>query len=90
VKVHKQCVSWQGDLIMATTITEPPIEADRERSIAEARADLLRRAEAQGIKPITSIEDLAGNPEMTADFDVDEFLRQIREERDRPSTRSLE
>jgi hypothetical protein len=75
---------------MATTITELPIDADRERAIAEARADLLRRAEAQGVKPITSFKDLAGDPEITADFDVDEFLRQVREDRDRPSTRSME
>jgi hypothetical protein len=75
---------------MATTITELPIDANREREIAEARAELLRRAEAQGVKPITSLEDLAGDPEMTADFDVDEFLHQVREDRDRPSTRSME
>jgi hypothetical protein len=67
-----------------------PIDAERERETAEARAALLRHAEALGIKPITSFEDLAGDPEMTADFDVDEFLRQVREDRDRPSTRSIE
>ena len=75
---------------MATTTTELPIDANREREIAEARAELLRRAEAQGVKPITSLEDLAGDPEMTADFDVDEFLHQVREDRDRPSTGSME
>ena len=75
---------------MATTINEVPIDAEREREIAEARAELLRRAEAQGVKPITSLEGLAGDPELTADFDVDEFLRQVREDRDRPSTRSVE
>ena len=74
---------------MATIFTDLPIDADREREIAEARADLLRRAEAQGVRPITSLEELAGDPEMTADFDVDEFLRQVREDRDRPSTRSM-
>ena len=73
---------------MATIIS--PVEADREREIAEARADLLRRAEAHGVKPVTSLENLAGDPEMTAEFDVDEFLRQVREDRDQPSTRSLE
>jgi hypothetical protein len=77
-------------ILMATTFTETPIDADREREIAAARAELLRRAEAQGIGPITSLEDLAGDPELTADFDVDEFLRQVREDRDRPSTRSVE
>ena len=73
---------------MATIIS--PVEADHKREIAEARADLLRRAEAHGVKPVTSLEDLAGDPEMTADFDVDEFLRQVREDRDQRSTRSLE
>jgi hypothetical protein len=73
---------------MATIIS--PVEADREREISEARADLLRRAKAHGVKPITSLEDLAGDPKMTADFDIDEFLREVRQDRDRPSTRSLE
>ena len=75
---------------MATTITDLPINANRDRETAEARAELLRRAEAHGDKPITSLEDLGGDPETTADFDVDEFLRQVREDRDRPSTRSME
>jgi hypothetical protein len=75
---------------MATSITETPIDAAREREIEMARAEVLRRAQAQGVKPITSLEDLTGDPEMTADFDVDEFLRQVREDRDRPSTRSVE
>ena len=73
---------------MATIIS--PIEADRKREIEEARAELLRRAKAQGVKPVTSLENLAGDPSMTADFDVDEFLRQLREDRDRPSARSVE
>jgi hypothetical protein len=75
---------------MATIITETPIDAEREREITEARAEVLRRAEAQGVKPITSLEHLAGDPELTAGFDVDEFLRQVRDDRDRPSTRSVE
>ena len=75
---------------MATIITDPPVEAERERAMAKASTDLLSRAEAQGIKPITSVEDLAGDPEMTADLDVDEFLRQVREDRDRPSTRRVD
>lgn len=73
---------------MSTIITT--IDADREREIEMARADVLRRAEAQGVKPFTCVEDLAGDPEMVADFDVDEFLRQVREQRDRSSTRSME
>jgi hypothetical protein len=69
----------------AKTITKTPIDADRERETARARANLLRRAEAQGVKPFTSLEDFAGNPKLTADFDVDAFLRQVREDRDRSS-----
>ena len=71
------------------TITNSPIEANHEHEAAKARAELLRRAEAQGVKPFTSLEDFAGEPEQTADFDVDAFLRQVREDRDRPS-RSVE
>ena len=71
------------------TIAKTPIEADREHETAKARTDLLRRAEAQGVKPFTSLEDFAGDPRLTADFDVDQFLRQVREDRDRPS-RSVE
>ena len=71
------------------TITKTPIEADREHETQQARAELLRRAEAQGVKPFTSLEDFAGDPKVTADFDVDAFLRQVREERDLPS-RSIE
>lgn len=75
--------------MMSTIIYHPETGINRDRQVAEARAELLRRAEAHGVKPISSLEDLAGDPEMTADFDVDEFLRQVREDRDRPSTRSM-
>ena len=64
-------------------------EAERERESEAARADVLRRAEAQGVKPFTVLEDFAGDPELTADFDVDEFLRQVRADRDRLSNRAL-
>lgn len=64
-------------------------QIERERAAAKARADQMRRAEAQGVKPFTSLEDFAGDPELVADFDVDEFLRQVREDRDRPSNRSV-
>jgi hypothetical protein len=70
-----------------TMITESPIDADRESEIAKARADVMRRAEVQGVKPFTSVEDFAGDPSMTADFDVDEFLRQVRQDRDRSPAR---
>ncbi len=46
---------------MTTTLKD----ADREHETARARADLLRRAEAQGVKPSTSLEDFAGDPEMS-------------------------
>jgi hypothetical protein len=75
---------------MTTTLTELSTDAERERETAEARVEVMRRADAHGVKPITSLEVLAGDPKMTADFDVDEFLRQVREDRDRPLTRSLE
>lgn len=67
-----------------------PQTPEREREAAEARAELMRRAEAQGITPFTSLEDFAGDPELTADFDVDEFLHQVREDRNRPSNRRIE
>ena len=75
---------------MSRRIIKTTIEPDRDDEAANARADLLCRAELQGVKPFTSLEDFAGDPELTADFDVDEFLRQVREDRDRPSGRSVE
>jgi len=51
--------------------------------IAKARAEVMRRAEARGVKPFNSLEDHEGNPEIAADFDVDEFLRQVHEDRNR-------
>jgi hypothetical protein len=73
---------------MTPKTTDSLVESDRDRETASVQAELLRRAEAQGIKPFTSLEDIAGDPEMTADFDVDEFLRQVREDRYRSWTRS--
>ena len=74
---------------MTTTIDQSQIDAEHE-DIARARADLIRRAEEQGVQPFNSFEDFAGDSEATEDFDVDEFLRQVREDRDRPSIRSVE
>ncbi len=71
-------------------IEPPPLTPERERETAQARADLLRRAQEQGVKPFTSLEDFAGDPELVADFDVDEFLRQVREDRDRSPSRSVD
>jgi hypothetical protein len=75
---------------MTTKFDKAAIDADREHEIAKVRAEILRRAEEEGVKPFTSVEDFAGDPEMTSDFDVEEFLRQVREDRDRLSTRSGE
>jgi hypothetical protein len=74
---------------MATTI-DRHTDINRDAEITLARAELLRRAEAQSVKPITSLEVLAGDPEVTADFSVEEFLRQVREDRERSSTKSME
>jgi hypothetical protein len=71
---------------LTTTITESPIDAGREREIAKARAEVLRLAEVEGINPFTNLEDFTGDAEITADFDVDQFLGQVREDRDRTST----
>jgi hypothetical protein len=68
-----------------STIIKTPTEPDRESVAADARDELLRQAEAQGVKPFTSLQELAGDPAFTGDFDVEEFLRQVRDDRDRPS-----
>ena len=60
-------------------------DADHHTHSAEARANLLRRAEAQGVKPFASLEDVMGDPELITDFDVDEFLLHVREDRNRQS-----
>jgi hypothetical protein len=60
-------------------------DANHNNETAKARADLLRRAEAEGIKPFTSLEEVAGNPDVTREFDVEAFLKQVREDRDRQS-----
>lgn len=61
----------------------------RDDETAQALLGLLRRAEMEGVKPFNSLADYAGDPELIADFDVDAFLRDIREDRDRQSSRSL-
>jgi len=71
---------------MTTTLFDSVSDWDT----ASAQAELLRRAAAQGIKPFASLEDFVGDPEMIADFDIDEFLRQVRDDRDRNATRSLD
>ena len=44
---------------------------------------MMHRAEARGVEPFRSLEDFAGDPEIVAEFDVDEFLRRVREADDR-------
>ncbi len=60
--------------------------ADYHIHSAKARADLLRRAEAQGVKPFASLDDVVGDPEIVMNFDVEAFLQQVREDRDRQSS----
>lgn len=61
-----------------------------EGETAMALAALLRRAELEGVKPFDSLEDYSGAPDMTADFDVNAFLSQVREDRDRPASQGHE
>jgi hypothetical protein len=72
---------------MPTTIDRP---TDRDRDTTEARVELLHRAQLRGVKPIATIEDLAGDQNMIANFDVEGFLRQMREDRERNSKKSVE
>jgi hypothetical protein len=65
-------------------------ETAREFEASKAREDLLRRADAQGVKPFTSLADFMGDSEVIRYFDLGEFLRQVREDRDRWSERSAE
>ncbi|HVF56043.1 MAG TPA: hypothetical protein VM934_07815 [Pyrinomonadaceae bacterium] len=70
-----------------TVIPHPTDE--RARETARARAELERLAEAEGVRPFTTLEDFSGGPELTADFDVEQFLQTVREDRDRPSARII-
>ena len=62
-------------------------DANHYNETAKARADLLRRAEAEGVKPFTSLQEVAGDPDVTTDFDVELFLEQVREDRARQAIR---
>ena len=73
---------------MSTIIDHPEAGISRDRQVARARAELLRRVELQGVRPFSSVVDFAGDPQLTADFDVDDFLRQVREDRDRTPPQS--
>ena len=70
----------------------PKDTKDRAHEIAEARIELLRLAEEQGVSPVTNFDDLLGDasPEDAGDASVDEFLRALREWRSTPSHRSVE
>ena len=73
---------------MSKRVIKTPTEPGNNGEAANARQDLLRRAERLSIKPFTSLEEFAGEAELTADFDVDEFLRQVREARDQSALRT--
>jgi hypothetical protein len=66
---------------------------ERERDIAAARAELMRLAEEQGVKPFNFDEALGegsgGQTQEEIQREVDEFLKLLRETRDLPSTRSI-
>lgn len=68
-------------------VTPHPAEDGRAEETARARAELERAAEAAGVGPFTSLEEFAAPPELAAGFDLDEFLRAVREDRDRPAGR---
>jgi len=74
-------------------ITSAIDAAERARETAEARADLQRRADAQGVKPFDADEwhaelETEQAPEEVRQ-EVDEFLSMLREWRDTPSRRSV-
>lgn len=61
------------------------VRADREREAAEARAELLRLAEEQGVRPFDPDEprgDFRPGEESTEDFL--KWLRSVRDEGSRP------
>lgn len=68
--------------------------AERERETAAARAELMRHAEEQGVKPAMSFEDLlgpdAGQTQEEIRAEVDDFLRMLREWRAEPYSREIE
>jgi hypothetical protein len=60
---------------------QPNIRTDREREAAEARAELIRLAEEQGVKPFDFDEkgsDFWPEEESTDDFLI--WLRSVRDE----------
>jgi hypothetical protein len=69
---------------------EPIDDAERARETAEARADMERRAEAEGVRPFDADEWRADlETDQTPDEtrrEVDDFLSMLREWRDTPAT----
>lgn len=78
---------------MSQSNTKVPSDIERERETAKAYADLLRRAEAEGVKPFSFEEwkaefETNQTPEEIR-REVDEFLSMLREVRGTPSNRSI-
>ncbi len=64
---------------------QPNVNTDRERQAAEARAELLRLAEEQGVKPFDFDQERAAfwpEEESTEDFLI--WLRSVRDEGSQP------
>jgi hypothetical protein len=74
-------------------VKQPHRTPEREREAAAARAELMRLAEEQGVKPFNFDEALGegsdGQTQEEIQREVDEFLKWLRETRDLPSTRSI-
>lgn len=66
---------------------QPPLTPERKREIAKARTRLLRRAKEQGVEPFDFDaafgEGAEGQSQEEIQQEVDEFLRQVREDRAR-------
>jgi broad specificity phosphatase PhoE len=71
--------------------TTHDLDAERAQETAQARAELLRRAEEQGVRPL-SFDELLGEPAAgdTAQEDVDDFLALRREWREAERARARE
>jgi hypothetical protein len=67
--------------------TTRPEEDTRATDAARARAEIERQSEAAGVTPFTSLAEFAASTDLAAGFDPDEFLRAVREDRDRQSGR---
>ena len=62
------------------------VTSDTADSMEARHAELLRLAERQGVKPVTNIDDLAGDfwPE---DESIDDFIATVRRWRDEEDVR---